>query len=95
MHGTVSVFVDDGSWYLMVHADCKHLQSDNSCAAYETRPEICRDYNTDDCEFDEGAIHEQLFETPEQMWEYAHAVLPARPRRTASDPVSLPVLSVV
>jgi Fe-S-cluster containining protein len=95
MHGDVSIFVDSGSWYLMVHADCKHLLPNNFCGAYETRPEICRAYTTDECEFDNDAIHEQLFETPEQIWEYAHAVLPARPRRTESDPISLPVLSVV
>lgn len=93
MHGSVSVFVEDNSWYLMVHADCKHLQADNSCGTYETRPEICRAYTTDDCEYDDDAAHDQLFETPEQMWEYAHAVLPAKKRRAPGDPVSLPVIT--
>ena len=95
MHGNVSVFVDDGNWYLLVHADCKHLLPNHMCGTYETRPQICRDYTTDECEFDDDATHEQLFETSEQIWEYAHAVLPARPRRTDIDPISLPVLSVV
>ncbi len=93
MHGRVSLFVDDGNWYIMIFADCQHLQADNFCGAYETRPEICRTYTTDDCEYDNNAPHDQLFETPEQIWEYAHAVLPAKPRRTLHDPVSLPVIS--
>lgn len=93
MHGPVSIFVEAGTWYLMIHADCQHLRPDNFCGAYETRPDICRAYTTDDCEYDNDAPHDLLFETPEQMWEYAHAVLPAKPRRTAADPVSLPVIA--
>ena len=94
MHGRISVFVDEGNWYIMIFADCKHLQDDHRCGVYETRPGICRDYTTEDCEYDNDAPHEQLFETPEQIWEYAHAVLPARLRRSADDPVSLPVVTV-
>jgi len=93
MHGRVSIFVDDGVWYIMIFADCQHLQDDNMCGTYETRPGICRSYTTDECEYDNDAAHEQLFETPEQVWEYAHAVLPPKPRRTAADPVSLPVIT--
>ena len=93
MHGDVSVFVDEETWYVMVLADCKHLKPDNYCGAYETRPQICRDYTTEDCEYDDDAAHDRLFETPEQVWEYAHAVLPVRPRRTLDDPISLPVIS--
>lgn len=93
MHGQVSVFVEDTTWYVMVHADCQHLQEDHMCGAYETRPGICRSYTTDDCEYDNDAPYDQLFETAEQMWEYAHAVLPPRPRRQPGDPVSLPVIS--
>ncbi|MFY9256559.1 MAG: YkgJ family cysteine cluster protein [Fuerstiella sp.] len=94
MHGSVSVFVEGETWYIMVFADCKHLQSDYRCGAYETRPDICRTYTTDECEYDNDAPYDQLFETPEQIWEYAHAVLPPRLRRTENDPVSLPVVSV-
>ena len=92
MHGSVSVFVDGETWYIMVYADCKHLQSDHRCGTYETRPDICRSYTTDDCEYDNDAPYDKLFETPEQIWEYAHAVLPAKRRRTETDPVSLPVI---
>jgi len=94
MHGPVSLFVDDGQWYLMVLADCKHLMDDYRCGAYDTRPQICRDYTTDNCEYDNDGVYDQYFETPEQLWEYAHAVLPVRPKRQPGDPVSLPVLSV-
>lgn len=93
MHGEVSIFVEGTTWYLMVHADCKHLLPDNSCGTYATRPDICREYTTDDCEFDNDETYDMLFESPEQIWEYAHAILPPKRRRRAEDRVSLPVLS--
>lgn len=76
LHGRVAIFVEDATWYLMVYADCKHLRADNMCGIYETRPQICRTYSTDNCEFDDDAVYDMFFETPEQIWEYAQAVLP-------------------
>ena len=93
MHGNTSVFVEDDTWYLVVHADCKHLMDDNLCDAYATRPGICRKYSTADCEYDEDAVYDQFFEVPEQIWEYAEAVLPPRKRKKANRRVELPVLS--
>ncbi|MBL8818408.1 MAG: YkgJ family cysteine cluster protein [Planctomyces sp.] len=93
MHGPVCIFVDDGCWFLMVIADCQHLLPDQRCGAYETRPQICRVYTTDNCEYDEDGVYDQYFETPEQLWEYAHAVMPPRPRRTVGEPVHLPLLT--
>ena len=96
IHGRISVFVEDETWYLVVHADCRHLGEDQRCGIYETRPQICRDYSTRDCEYDEGDCYEKLFETPDQLWEYAEAVLPAKPRKLGKNRmVQLPVLSGV
>lgn len=75
LHDRATVFTEDDTWYLMVHTACKHLQPDNRCGIYETRPEICREYTTDNCEFDEDWTYEKYFETPEQVHEYAEAVL--------------------
>ena len=94
IHGRVSLFVDEGTWYLMVHADCRHLMEDNRCAIYLDRPQICRDYTTENCEFDDDACYEQFFETPDQIWEYAEAILPPTERPRTNLEVSLPVLSV-
>lgn len=75
LHGQSSVFVEDESWYLLVHTVCKHLQGDNRCGIYETRPEICREYTTDNCEYDEDTVYEKYFETPEQVAEYVEATV--------------------
>ncbi len=32
MHDRASVFTDEGTWYLLVHTSCRHLQADNLCA---------------------------------------------------------------
>ncbi len=76
LHGNVAFFVDDGTWYIMVMADCKHLQEDNRCGIYETRPQICRTYSTENCEYEDDTTYDKYFETPEQIWEYADAILP-------------------
>lgn len=76
LHGHVTVFVDSGTWFLCVHNRCDHLRPDNLCGIYETRPQICRDYTTEKCEYDNDGVYDQLFETPEQIQEYADAILP-------------------
>ena len=67
------MFTEGETWYLLVHTDCKHLQDDHRCGIYETRPKICREYTTAECEFDDSYTYEQYFETPEQVEEYANA----------------------
>jgi uncharacterized protein len=99
LHGRVGIFVDDGTWYMLVYAACKHLQDDHRCGIYETRPQICRDYSTDGCEYEDDSVYDKFFETPEQIWEYAQAVLPPeRQHRFSSAPVpptevALPILA--
>jgi Fe-S-cluster containining protein len=95
LHGNASVFTEDGTWYLMIHAECSQLMPDNRCAIYETRPQICSDYSTDDCEYDgDDDCYDRYFETADQIREYAEAVL--RPRNGKSfrspKPRLLPVI---
>jgi Fe-S-cluster containining protein len=90
LHDRASVFVDDETWYLLVHTTCKHLKDDYRCGIYETRPQICRDYTTDACEFEDDWCYEKYFETPEQVDEYADALLgPQFPDPTATTAQSI------
>jgi Fe-S-cluster containining protein len=73
LHEQATVFIDDGTWYLLVHTTCRHLQADQRCGIYDQRPQICRDYTTDECEYDDDFTYEQYFETPEQIAEYTNA----------------------
>ena len=93
LHDRASVFTEDETWYLLVHTVCKHLQPDQRCGIYETRPEICREYTTDNCEYDDDWVYDRYFETPEQVEEYAEAIL-QRPGKSirGRKPSLLPVV---
>ncbi|MDP6553888.1 MAG: YkgJ family cysteine cluster protein [Pirellulaceae bacterium] len=78
LHESASVFTEDESWYILVHTKCRHLQDNQLCGIYETRPQICRDYTTVDCEYEDDWVYDRYFETSEQVEEYAEAVLPTR-----------------
>ncbi|GIW95800.1 MAG: hypothetical protein KatS3mg110_3841 [Pirellulaceae bacterium] len=93
LHDRATVFVDGETWYLLVHTECRHLQSDNRCGIYPTRPQICRDYSTANCEYDDDAVYDRYFELPEQVEEYVEAVLGNPDGRLRSPrPELLPIL---
>jgi Fe-S-cluster containining protein len=62
------------------------LRDDNLCGIYEDRPNVCRDYSTVDCEYEDDWVYDQYFETAEQVEEYAEAVLGPRPGRDFRGP---------
>ncbi len=94
LHDEASIFTEGETWYLMVGTICKHLQPDNRCGIYETRPQICREYSTDDCEYEDLWVYERYLETPEQVAEYAEAVLPRKAKDIRSRrPQLLPVIT--
>ena len=93
IHGQTCVFTEDKSWYLLVYNECQHLQADGRCGIYLTRPQICRDYSTDECEFEDRYVYDRYFEVADQIVEYQEAVGrgPSKSLRSAEPPL-LPVL---
>jgi len=82
VHQNVFVFIEKKKWYLGVYSRCKHLQADNRCGIYETRPRICREYSTDNCDYHGGEYDwEVLFSSAEQLWAYAEERLAERAAR--------------
>jgi len=72
MHKGISVFVEDGDWYIQISADCENLQADNLCGIYETRPAICREYDYGECDYSGGDYHyDVILRTPQDVQEYA------------------------
>jgi Fe-S-cluster containining protein len=93
LHEGATVFTEDDTWYLLVHTTCKHLLPDNRCGIYHTRPQICREYSTHNCEYDDTWVYDRYFETPEQISEYVEAMYPAKGASIRSPkPELLPVL---
>lgn len=94
LHGEATVFTEDDNWFLLVHTVCKHLQSDNRCGIYETRPAVCRNYTTDQCEYDNDYTFDRYFELPEQVAEYANARFSTAKDFRSPRPTSLPIINV-
>ena len=54
-HQGVEIYKDEDGWFLLLEGRCEHLQPDGACGIYADRPQICRDYANDWCEFDAPA----------------------------------------
>lgn len=81
-HENVVVFIEEKQWYLGLMNKCKHLLPDNRCGIYETRPQVCREYSTDNCDFHGGEYNfEKLFLSADEMWAYAQEQLAKAKRR--------------
>jgi Fe-S-cluster containining protein len=93
-HEGATIFSEDDTWYLCVHSKCQHLGDDNRCGVYLRRPQICREYTTDNCEFDNYTTYERYFENGDQIYEYAETILGPRTggSRRSDPPPVLPVM---
>jgi Fe-S-cluster containining protein len=71
-HKGITVFVEEGDWYISINNKCKHLsKKDNRCKIYDKRPRICRGYKVRTCDLVEGEYDYQLhLESDKQIEEY-------------------------
>jgi len=62
MHQGISVFVEEGDWYVQFQTRCKNLGMDNRCEIYDSRPQICRTYEPGECDYAGGTYgYDNLF----------------------------------
>lgn len=94
LHDAAYIFIEDGTWHLLVQTECQHLQPDNRCGIYHSRPKICGEYSTDHCEYDDDWTYEGFFETAQQMEEYCEAILarPGEPNFRSPKPTLFPIV---
>lgn len=84
-HENVVVFIEAKQWYIGIMSRCKHLLADNRCGIYPTRPQVCREYSTDNCDYHGGEYDfERLFTSAEQLQEYARQKLKSRRKRATT-----------
>ncbi|MHC4842719.1 MAG: YkgJ family cysteine cluster protein [Planctomycetota bacterium] len=71
-HKDITVFKEDGDWYINIKNKCKHLsEKDFRCRIYNKRPNICRGYEESQCDLIEGEYDYELhFTSDKQMEEY-------------------------
>jgi len=71
MHQNISVFIEEGDWYIQIQTRCKNLAADNRCGIYEARPSICREYEPGQCDYSHSQYgYERIFTHPQQIDEY-------------------------
>ncbi len=51
IHDKVSILVEEKNWMVKFDTPCQHLGADHRCTIYNSRPQACRDYTTDDCDY--------------------------------------------
>lgn len=94
LHHRATFFKDEEDWYLLVHTVCEKLQDDYRCGIYEDRPQICRDYTFENCEYDEDWTYDFYLETHQQVAEYAEACYKSKGKSIRSKkPELLPVVA--
>lgn len=72
MHQGISVFCEDGDWYVQIAARCENLLPDNRCEIYEDRPAICREYKAGECDYQGGDYdYDVVLNTPQEVEDYA------------------------
>jgi len=83
-HEGVSVYKDkDGDWLVDVVTKCRYLKN-NRCSIYETRPDVCREYDPDDCTHSAGDIERQeFFLKPEDVEKYRARRWPKKKKKVA------------
>jgi Fe-S-cluster containining protein len=82
-HEGVTVYVDEGTWYVSVAAKCKYLRHDNLCAVYEHRPRICASYSERNCDYHGGDYgYSHFFSDVEQLEAYAKQLLAKKAARS-------------
>ena len=69
-HRDIAIYVEKKKWLLHVGNACRHLGEQNRCEIYESRPQICREHNPSDCEYDQIYSGDRKFETLEQLDNY-------------------------
>ncbi len=84
LHQNVEIYIDhDRQWQILFKTPCNKLLDNGMCSIYETRPQICRDYQADACSR-VGKDYIELFQTPEDLERYFQARTRASEERKAA-----------
>lgn len=87
-HVGVQFYKDAEGWFLVVNVPCGHLLPDGRCGIYSERPQLCRDYSNDFCEYDAPAEDgfELFFPDYPSLLKYCRRRFPRWDRRFAAPP---------
>ena len=80
-HEEIIIYIEKKQWFMLVATPCRFLDAENKCGIYDNRPQICREHDPFDCEFDQAYSADQKFETLEDLDRYIAARF-SRKRKT-------------
>jgi Fe-S-cluster containining protein len=67
-HQQVSIYIEKRKWYLMVHTQCRFLDTNtNMCGIYDKRPMMCREHSVKECEWHGPYDFEEHFKSYEEL----------------------------
>lgn len=69
-HENIQAYKDEDGWFLLINNRCTYLLPKGGCKIYATRPQVCRDYTNDFCEYDEPAEFEKFFDGYDALLKY-------------------------
>ncbi len=82
LHEGITIFVEEGEWFIQVATRCEQLLPNNLCSGYETRPQICREYKAGECDYSGGSYeYDHLFTHVDQIEAFAKEALKKRRQR--------------
>jgi len=88
LHEGVTLLIDRDRWMVKLPTRCRALSEDNACTIYDHRPEACREYSTEACDYHtayEGWETDYIeIESVEEFDKY----LKCRKRKRPSNPVT-------
>ncbi len=74
LHEGISLLIEEERWLLQIPTPCTKLTKDGRCRIYKNRPETCREYQTENCdyytEFEDCDTEYLLIETPKAFKKY-------------------------
>jgi Fe-S-cluster containining protein len=71
-HENVSIYFAGRRWRMEMRSRCRYLSDQNACTIYDRRPDVCRLYSQEDCEYAGKTNHLHHFDTKEEFdrwWE--------------------------
>jgi len=84
-HENILVYIDnDDDWCVEVRTNCKNLDENNACKIYATRPIVCLEHETHECEHNEkyDDYYKRLFKTMEDIEAYKQEYLSKKTEST-------------
>lgn len=74
LHEGITLLIEKGRWLIKVPTVCAALDEKGRCTIYETRPQTCREYSTENCdyhtEYENWETEYIEVETPEEYDQY-------------------------